>query len=51
MKALELRQSILQAAVQGRLVPQNIYDEPASELFKRIQLEKAHLVNEGKIKK
>lgn len=46
-----LPKSILQAAVQGKLVPQNIHDEPASELLKRIQAEKARLVKEGKIKK
>lgn len=51
MKAAELRQSILQAAVQGKLVPQYTHDEPASELLKRIQQEKAQLVKEGKIKK
>ena len=51
MKAAELRQSILQAAVQGKLVPQNPHDEPASELLKRIQKEKARLTREGKIKK
>lgn len=51
MKAVELRQSILQAAVQGKLVPQNPYDEPASELLKRIQQEKIRLVKEGKLKK
>jgi type I restriction enzyme S subunit len=51
MKAAELRQSILQAAVQGRLVPQNPSDEPASELLKRIQQEKARLIRDGKIKK
>lgn len=51
MKATELRQSILQAAVQGRLVPQDPNDEPASELLKRIQQEKARFVKEGKIKK
>lgn len=51
MKAAELRQSILQAAVQGNLVPQNLHDEPASELIKRIRQEKARLVKEGKIKK
>lgn len=51
MKAAELRQSILQAAVQGKLVPQNPQDEPASELLKRIQQEKAQLVKAGKLKK
>lgn len=51
MKAAELRQSILQAAVQGKLVPQNPQDEPASELLKRIQQEKTRLVKEGKLKK
>lgn len=51
MKAAQLRQSILQAAVQGKLVPQNVHDEPASELLERIRQEKARLVKEGKIKK
>lgn len=51
MKAAELRQSILQAAVQGKLVPHNPQDEPASELLKRIQQEKARLVKEGILKK
>lgn len=51
MKAAELRQSILQAAIQGKLVPQNLQDKPACELFERIQNEKAHLIKEGKIKK
>lgn len=51
MKAAELRQSILQAAVQGKLVPQNSKDEPASELLNRIQRKKAKLVRDGKIKK
>ena len=51
MKAAELRQSILQAAVQGKLVPHNPQDEPASELLKRIQQEKARLIKEGKLKK
>lgn len=51
MKATELRQSILQAAVQGKLVPQNPKDEPACELLGRIQKEKAHLIKERKIKK
>jgi|HigsolmetaAR203D_1030402.scaffolds.fasta_scaffold02799_3 type I restriction enzyme S subunit len=51
MKAAELRKSILQAAVQGKLVPQNTHDEPASELLERIQKEKARLIKEGEIKK
>jgi len=46
-----LRKSILQEAVQGKLVPQDPADEPASELLKRIQNEKAKLIKEGKIKK
>lgn len=46
-----LPKSILQMAVQGKLVPQNPEDEPASELLKRIQVEKTKLVKEGKIKK
>jgi len=51
MKVADLRKSILQAAVQGKLVPQNLHDEPASELLKRIRKEKARLVKEGKIRK
>lgn len=51
MRATELRQSILEAAVQGKLVPQNPQDEPASELLKCIDQEKARLIKEGKIKK
>lgn len=51
MKTAQLRQSILQAAVQGKLVPQNIHDEPASKLLERIRQEKVRLVKEGKIKK
>lgn len=46
-----LPKSILQAAVQGKLVPQNIHDEPASELLERIRAEKTKLVKEGKLKK
>ena len=46
-----LKQAILQLAVMGKLVSQNPDDEPASELLKRIQAEKAKLVAEGKIKK
>lgn len=51
MKDEDLRRAILQAAVQGKLVPQDKNDEPASELLKRIQAEKATLIKEGKIKK
>ncbi|HCH8556671.1 TPA: restriction endonuclease subunit S [Shigella flexneri] len=46
-----LKQTILQLAVMGKLVPQDLNDEPASELLKRIAQEKAQLVKEGKIKK
>ena len=46
-----LKQTLLQLAVMGKLVPQDTNDEPASELLKRIQAEKAKLVAEGKIKK
>ncbi|HCD2400476.1 TPA: restriction endonuclease subunit S, partial [Escherichia coli] len=46
-----LKQTILQLAVMGKLVPQDPNDEPASELLKRIAQKKAQLVKEGKIKK
>ncbi|MEA3277243.1 MAG: restriction endonuclease subunit S [Pseudomonadota bacterium] len=46
-----LRQTILQLAVQGRLVPQDPNDEPASVLLEKIRAEKERLVAEGKIKK
>jgi type I restriction enzyme S subunit len=46
-----LKQTILQLAVMGKLVPQDPNDEPASELLKRIEQEKAQLVRKGKIKK
>lgn len=46
-----LKQTILQLAVMGKLVPQDPNDEPASELLKRIEQEKAQLVKDGKIKK
>jgi type I restriction enzyme S subunit len=47
----KLRELILELAVRGKLVPQDENDEPASELLKRIQEEKAKLIAEGKIKK
>lgn len=47
----DLRTSILQYAVQGKLVEQNPQDEPASELLKRIKAEKEQLIKDGKIKK
>lgn len=47
----QLKQTILQLAVMGKLVPQDPNDEPASELLKKIAVEKAKLVKEGKIKK
>ena len=46
-----LKKSILQEAVQGKLVPQNPNDEPASVLLERIRAEKQRLIKEGKIKK
>lgn len=47
----KLKKSILQWAIQGRLVPQDPTDEPASELLKRIKAEKAALIKSGKLKK
>ena len=46
-----LKKSILQEAVQGKLVPQNPYDEPASVLLERIRAEKQALIKAGKIKR
>ena len=51
MKAEQLRKSILQLAIQGKLVPQDPNDEPASDLLERIHEEKQRLIKEGKIKK
>ncbi|MBR4765165.1 MAG: restriction endonuclease subunit S [Clostridia bacterium] len=47
----QLKKSILQMAVQGKLVPQDENDEPASVLLERIRAEKQKLIAEGKIKK
>jgi len=47
----QLKQTILQLAVMGKLVPQDPNDEPASELLKKIAAEKARLVKEGKVRK
>jgi type I restriction enzyme, S subunit len=46
-----LRELILTLAVQGKLVPQDPSDEPASELLKKIRAEKDRLITEGKIKR
>ena len=46
-----LKKSILQEAIQGKLVPQDPNDEPASVLLERIREEKAKLFKEGKLKK
>ena len=46
-----LKKSILQEAVQGKLVPQDPADEPASVLLKRIRSEKEQLIKAGKIKR
>ena len=51
MNAQQLKNSILQMAVQGKLVPQDPNDEPASVLLERIYAEKEELIKQGKIKK
>lgn len=47
----QLKKSILQEAIQGKLVPQNPADEPASALLERIRAEKDQLTRDGKIKR
>ena len=51
MNAQKLKNAILQEAIEGRLVPQDPNDEPASILLERIRAEKERLVKEGKLKK
>lgn len=51
MTAQDLKNSILQLAVQGKLVPQCKEDEPASELLERIEQEKSALIKAGTLKK
>ena len=51
MNAQHLKNAILQEAIEGRLVPQDPNDEPASALLARIRKEKERLVKEGKLKK
>ena len=51
MKAQDLKNSILQLAIQGKLVAQDKNDEPAEVLYAKIQAEKQKLIKEGKIKK
>ena len=51
MTSQDLKNSILQLAMQGKLVPQNHEDESASALIKQIKAEKAKLIEQGRIKK
>lgn len=51
MTPQELKNSILQLAIQGKLVPQRPEEGNAEELYKQIQAEKQKLIKEGKIKK
>lgn len=50
MNAQQLKKSILQWAMQGKLIPQNPNDEPASILLTKIQQEKEVLIQQKKIK-
>ena len=50
MNAQQLKNAILQEAIEGRLVPQDPNDEPASALLARIRKEKEQLVKAGKLK-
>ena len=50
MNGKQLKNSILQWAIQGKLVPQDPNDEPASVLLEKIRTEKDRLIKEGKIK-
>jgi len=51
MNGKQLKNSILQWAIQGKLVAQDPNDEPASVLLERIRAEKQRLIREGKLKK
>ena len=51
MTGNQLKNTILLEAIEGRLVPQDPNDEPASVLLDKIRKEKARLVKEGKLKK
>ena len=51
MNAQQLKNSILQMAISGKLVPQDPNDEPASVLLERIRAEKEELIRSGKIKR
>lgn len=51
MKAQQLKNAILQLAIQGKLVPQDPTDEPASVFLEKIKQKKDRLIAEGKIKK
>lgn len=51
MNTKQLRQKILDLAIKGKLVPQDLNDEPASKLLERIREEKEQLIKEGKLKR